>query len=65
MKLDVPEALQLADEIAQIRALYGLDCAAFVEAALRQSRSDDWRAVVSGAISAWERHRRKHSYACL
>jgi hypothetical protein len=59
MRITVEDAIQIANELAQIRSIYGEDCARFVERALRGTKSGDWRTIISGAVNSWSlRHRR-------
>jgi hypothetical protein len=57
----VTSALELAKELNQIRYVYGEECCARVEMALRQANSDDWRSIVNAVLVQWERRRRAYS----
>lgn len=63
MQVTVEDAIQMADELAQIRSLYGEDCARFVERALRDAGSDDWRTIISGAVNLWSSRRRHVAFS--
>jgi len=51
------EALDLAYELNQIREIFGPQCANECEVAIRQSESNDWKAIVTAVVGRWQ-HRR-------
>ena len=48
------EAVRAADELDQIRSVYGEECVTRVKRALHQDPEPDWRAVIDRAVREWE-----------
>jgi hypothetical protein len=59
----IAEAIAVADELDQIRSVFGDECVGFVKRALMVNcETDDWRDVVDGAMSNWTRHHPQTSF---
>jgi len=52
--LGYQEAFVMADELDQIRLVYGDDCLTFVKKSLLLSGNPDWKGIVSGAVFSWQ-----------
>jgi hypothetical protein len=48
------EAIQVAEELDQIRSVYGEDCLATVKRALRSDPEPDWQKIIDDALAGWE-----------
>jgi hypothetical protein len=48
------EAIQVAEELDQIRTIYGEDCLTSVKRALHTMPEPDWHKVIDGALVGWE-----------
>jgi len=48
------EAIQVAEELDQIRSVYGEDCLSSVKRALHTDGDPDWHNVVERALHEWE-----------
>lgn len=49
------EALALAEELDQVRSVYGDECASFVKRALYVSEDARWHMIVENAVREWDR----------
>ena len=56
--LQINDALALAQDLTDIRAIYGSECEVACKNALRQTDSEDWRSVISATVMLYERRRR-------
>jgi len=55
------EAIRVAEELDQIRSIYGEGCLSSVKRALHTNTEPDWQKVIDGAILGWEvEHPRSH-----
>lgn len=48
------EAIQVAEELDQIRSVYGEDCLTSVKRALHSNSGSDLQGVIEDAVLAWE-----------
>lgn len=54
------EAIAVADELDQIRAIYGEDCLASVKRALHAADDLDWHGAIERAVVGWQAEHPRH-----
>lgn len=47
------QAVALADEMDQIRSIYGEECLGRIKSALRSSPDPDWRRTIDAVLEGW------------
>jgi len=53
-KMVASEAVRVAEELDQIRTIYGEDCLASVKRALHTEADPSWQSVITKAVTEWE-----------